>query len=119
MNEVDPLPPLASVAVTVTEEVPSLVGVPEMRPEELIDSPRGSPLALQVTAKPPESVADSCRATEVLRLVDWLPGFVTLIVFGPLTVQLNAADPETPVVVSFAVTVTVGPLEPLLGSCRR
>ena len=40
-------------------------------------------------------------------MVDWLPGFVTLIVFGPVTtVQLNAADPETPVVVSFAVTVT-------------
>lgn len=65
VNEAEPLPPLASVAVTVTEEVPSLVGVPEMRPEELIDRPRGSPLARQVTVKPPESVADNCRATEV------------------------------------------------------
>ena len=38
----------------------------------------------------------------------WLPGFVTVTVFpvAELTVQVNAALPEAPVV-SFAVTVTL------------
>jgi hypothetical protein len=107
VNEVAPLPPLASVAVTVTVEVPILFGVPEMRPEPLIVSPCGNPLAFHATVKPPESVADIWSVTEVLRLVDRLPGFVTVIVFGPVvTVQLNVAVPETPVTVSLAVTVT-------------
>ena len=43
----DPLAPVVSVAVTVTLEVPAVVGVPEMRPEDgLMDSPAGRPLAL-------------------------------------------------------------------------
>ena len=35
-----------SVAVTVTLEVPGVVGVPEISPEELIDRPAGRPVAL-------------------------------------------------------------------------
>jgi len=31
--------------VTVTEEVPAVAGVPEIRPLELIDSPAGRPVA--------------------------------------------------------------------------
>ena len=43
----DPLAPVVSVAVTVTLEVPPVVGVPEMRPvDELMDSPAGRPPAL-------------------------------------------------------------------------
>ncbi len=43
----EPLAPVVSVAVTVTLEVPAVVGVPEMRPvEELIDRPAGRPVAL-------------------------------------------------------------------------
>jgi hypothetical protein len=43
----DPAAPVVSVAVTVTVEVPVLVGVPVMRPvEELVASPRGSPVAV-------------------------------------------------------------------------
>ena len=39
--------PVVSVAVTVTLEVPAVVGVPEISPvEELIDSPAGRPLAV-------------------------------------------------------------------------
>jgi hypothetical protein len=34
------------VAVTVTWEVPAVVGVPEMSPEELMLSPAGSPVAV-------------------------------------------------------------------------
>ncbi len=46
LNEVLPVAPVESVAVTVTEEVPAVVGVPEIRPvEELIDRPAGRPLA--------------------------------------------------------------------------
>ena len=43
----DPEAPVVSLAVTVTLEVPAVVGVPEIRPvEELMDSPAGSPVAL-------------------------------------------------------------------------
>ena len=43
----DPLAPVVSVAVTVTLEVPAVVGVPEIRPVDvLMDSPAGRPLAL-------------------------------------------------------------------------
>ena len=46
VNDADPCAPVVSVAVTVTLEVPAVVGVPEIRPvEELIDSPAGSPVA--------------------------------------------------------------------------
>ena len=41
-----PFAPVVSVAVTVTDEVPDAVGVPEIRPDELIDSPAGRPVAL-------------------------------------------------------------------------
>ena len=42
-----PAAPVVSVAVTVTLELPAVVGVPEIRPvEELIDSPAGRPEAL-------------------------------------------------------------------------
>src|SRR5262249_12570838 len=40
----DPDALVVSVAVTVTDEVPAVVGVPEIRPlEELMDSPAGRP----------------------------------------------------------------------------
>ncbi len=43
----DPDALVVSFAVTVTLEVPAVVGVPEMRPEEeLMDSPAGRPVAL-------------------------------------------------------------------------
>jgi hypothetical protein len=46
VNAADPDAPVPSVAVTVTEYVPAVVGVPLIRPEEeLIDSPGGSPPA--------------------------------------------------------------------------
>jgi len=37
--------PVVSVAVTVTFDVVAVVGVPEIRPEELIDRPAGSQVA--------------------------------------------------------------------------
>ena len=46
VNEVEPLAPVLSLALTVTEKVPAADGVPEIRPDELIASPVGSPLAL-------------------------------------------------------------------------
>ena len=43
-----------SVAVTVTVEVPAVVGVPVMAPvERLIDRPAGRPVAPKVTELPP------------------------------------------------------------------
>ena len=46
VNDAVPDGPVESVAVTVTDEVPAVVGVPEIRPvEALIDRPAGSPVA--------------------------------------------------------------------------
>ena len=46
-NEAEPAAPVPSRAVTVTLDVPAVVGVPEISPdEELIDSPAGRPVAL-------------------------------------------------------------------------
>src|SRR5690348_4979614 len=42
-----PVAPAASVAVTVTDDVPAAVGVPEMTPEPEISRPAGRPLAVQ------------------------------------------------------------------------
>ena len=41
----EPFAPVVSVAVTVTFDVAAVVGVPETRPEELIDRPAGRPVA--------------------------------------------------------------------------
>ena len=41
----DPEAPVPSRAVTVTVEVAAVVGVPEIRPEELMASPVGRPVA--------------------------------------------------------------------------
>jgi hypothetical protein len=47
LNAADPAAPVESVAVTVTFDVPAVVGVPEIRPvDELMDRPAGSPVAL-------------------------------------------------------------------------
>src|SRR5450631_216680 len=47
LNEADPEAPVVSLAVTVTLEVPAVVGVPEISPvEELMDRPAGRPVAL-------------------------------------------------------------------------
>ena len=74
-----------SVAVTVTLEVPAVVGVPEIRPEELIDRPAGSPLAVKVSVWPDaESVAPICRLTAVPTVPVWLPGLVTVTVLPVL-----------------------------------
>src|SRR6202020_800134 len=49
----DPDAPVVSVALTVTDDVPAVVGVPEIRPvEELTDSPAGRPVALSVRVCP-------------------------------------------------------------------
>src|SRR6185312_12915189 len=81
---VEPAAPVVSLAVTVTLEVAAAVGVPVIRPEELIDSPAGSPVALKVRVWPDtESVAPICRLTAVLTTPVWLPGLVTVIVSPP------------------------------------
>jgi len=51
VNEALPDAPVASDAVTVTFDVPAVVGVPEIRPvEELTDRPAGRPVAPYVNA---------------------------------------------------------------------
>src|ERR1700758_2703108 len=65
-NDVEPDALVESVAVTVTLNVPAVDGVPEIRPEDaLIDSPVGRPVALQVSARPPESEPVICRLVAV------------------------------------------------------
>src|SRR5579862_1995530 len=109
LNVAEPDAPVVSLAVTVTLPLLAAVGVPEIRPEELMDSPAGSPVALKVRVCPEaESVAWTCRLTAVPTVQDCAPGLVTVTVLAPagFTVQLNVAEPEAPVV-SLAVTVTV------------
>jgi hypothetical protein len=94
-NVAEPLAPLASVAVTVTEEVPGVVGVPEMVPlDELIESPVGRPVADQVRVAPDwESVAESVTGVMAVPVTeDLAPGLVTATVLE--TVQVKAAVPE-------------------------
>jgi hypothetical protein len=110
VNDADPDAPVESFAVTVTFEVPALVGVPEIRPDELIDNPAGKPDAEYVKVCPAaESVACTCSPLIAVPTVPlWLPGLVTVTVLPlpPLIVQVNDADPDAPVV-SVAVTVTL------------
>jgi hypothetical protein len=82
----DPLAPVESVALTVTRSAPAVVGAPDIRPEELIESPAGRPVEENVRLAPPESVADICRLTDDPTVVVWLPGLVTVTVLpvGPV-----------------------------------
>src|SRR5215472_1916417 len=80
----EPDAPVVSVAVTVTLEVAAVVGVPEMSPEEEIDSPAGRPLAPKVSVWPDaESVAEICRLTAVPTVEVCPPGLLTVTVFPP------------------------------------
>src|SRR5258708_32404221 len=66
LNEADPEAPVVSRAVTVAVDVAAVVGVPVIRPEELMDSPAGRPVALKVSVWPDaESLAWICRLTAV------------------------------------------------------
>jgi len=54
--------PEVFVAFAVTLYVPTVVGVPEMRPVlDAIERPGGSPLAAYCSVRPPGSVALSCN----------------------------------------------------------
>ena len=53
VNVVEPAAFVPSVAVTVTDDVPTAVGVPEISPvDELIANPAGSPVAPYVSVWP-------------------------------------------------------------------
>src|SRR5215469_9931254 len=99
----EPCAPVVSVAVTVTEKVPAALGVPEIRPEELI----GRPVAEKVSVWPEaESLALICRLTAVPVVPDWLPGLVTVTV-------LPVLPPVTRPAIPFGVPMPVGPSYPV------
>src|SRR5258708_22027482 len=84
LNVADPCAPVVSVAVTVTELVAAVVGVPVIRPEELMDRPAGRPVAEKVRVWPEaESLALTCKLTAVPTVPDWLPGLLTVTVLPP------------------------------------
>ena len=94
-NVAEPEKPAPSVAVIVTDEVPAVVGVPVIDPVELlIDSPAGSPVALQVSVAPDWlSVADEARvAMAVPDVPVWVPGLST--VTWLVTVHVKVAVPD-------------------------
>ena len=94
-NEVDPAYVAPSVAVTVTEETPGVVGVPVMDPvEELIDRPAGRPEALQVRVAPDwESVAALVKVEMAEpEALDLAPGLVTTTVL--VVFHVKEAEPE-------------------------
>src|SRR3984957_11745687 len=82
LNEAVPLAPVVSLAVTVTDDVPAVVGVPEIRPvEALIESPAGRPVARGVSVWPEaESVAPTWRLAAVPTVDVRLPGLPTVTV---------------------------------------
>src|SRR5215469_1075904 len=102
---------VVSLAVTVTEEVPAVVGVPEIRPvAELIDSPAGSPVAVKLRVCPEaESVAWICRLAAVPTVPVWLPGLVTVTVLPPglVTMAWLASQVPAPPLPSFAQVVCI------------
>src|SRR5216684_8024094 len=78
---VAPVAPVVSLAVTVVVEVAAVVGVPVIRPEELIDSPAGRPVAVKVSVWPDaEAGAVICVLTAVPTVELWVPGLVTVTV---------------------------------------
>ena len=109
VNLVVPKAPVVSVAVTVTEDEPATVGVPEINPvDALIDNPAGKPEALYDNVDPAESLARICTIAAVPTTDDTVPGFVTVTVFtggGDVVPALNAPIP-------FGVPKPVGPSQP-------
>ena len=95
VNVALPVNPALSAAVTVTHELPAVVGVPEMVPVTAsIDSPVGRPEADQwvMVAAADESVAPIVRGAMAAPDVElWLPGEDTDTVL--VTDQLNDAEP--------------------------
>jgi hypothetical protein len=97
-----------SVAVTATELVPAVVGVPVMPPvEESMERPAGSPVAeYEMVAVDEVSVAPV--ATEVMADPDtsvWLETLFEVTVL--VMVQVKVANPKNPWgALSVAVTVT-------------
>ncbi len=92
LNEAEPVAFVVSLAVTVTVDVPAVVGVPVIRPVvALIDRPAGRPVALYVSVWPAAlSVALTCRLTAVPVGVLWLAGAVTVTVL-PVWVPPSSA----------------------------
>jgi stage V sporulation protein SpoVS len=107
----DPCAPVASVAVTVTEVPPSVVGVPlKVHVEVLKVSPAGVPVALHVIGPGVTTAVSLVAITSGViapaeRLVVWLPGLVTVTVFGEVTVNVKMTV-FVAVVLSVAVTCT-------------
>jgi hypothetical protein len=75
-----------SVTVAVTDEVPAVVGVPEMTPvDALIDRPAGSPEAVKVYGVVPPD-ADSVRLVAVPTVEFFVPGLARASAVGPVQV---------------------------------
>jgi hypothetical protein len=105
-NVAEPEKPAPSVAAIVTVEVPAVVGVPVIDPvEPLIDSPAGSPVALQVNVAPDWlSVAEEVRVVmDVPDVPVRVPGLLTVTLL--VTVHVKVAVPDWPDG-SVAVSVT-------------
>src|SRR3954454_11111981 len=78
VNDVLPVAPAVSRAVTITLKLPAAVGVPEIRPDDaLIDRPVGRPVADQVYGCEPP-VADICRLIAAPTVPVRLPGLPTV-----------------------------------------
>ena len=102
--------PAESVAWTVAEKLPAVVGVPVMTPAVDKLRPGGSEPAVtdqpvdEMVAVEDDVVAESVRvAMAVPEFLVWAPGLVTVTML--LTVQLKVADPVSPRL-SVAVIVT-------------
>ena len=95
-NEVVPLNPALSLARTVTDEEPAVVGVPETTPvEALMDRPAGRPVADHDEMVAADDESDALRASAAMALPetdDREPGLV--MVTRLVTVQENEVVPK-------------------------
>src|SRR6266516_3414915 len=94
LNDTDFFAPASSVALTVTPDVPAVVGVPLTVPVvALMVRPAGSPVWLQVSGLPAVELPAIGRLTWAPTLFVWVPGLVILIesLTAPVATQPPAA----------------------------
>src|SRR5690348_12670857 len=94
LNDTDFFAPVSSVAITVTLDVPGVVGIPVTVPDVvLMPRPFGSPVAFQASGLPALEAPTIGRLTVSPTLLVWPPGLVILIVslIAPVGTQAFAA----------------------------
>ena len=78
LKDAEPVAPVESVALTVTDDVPAVVGVPETTPAADIARLAGRPVAVHLYGAVPPVAVRVSGAMAVPAVAFWMPGFVTV-----------------------------------------